>query len=201
MNPLGRSKIIRKWDKNGGVLIMGYKLFLKLIVKNRKKSSPLSSSDLIICDEGHQLKNPTTKLYKFINGLSTKRLTGTPVQNNQMEYFHMVNLVSPGVAGNAKMFKGIFEEPIIAGRNPNTSDITKFLMRKRVYVLNRLLENCVKTADHTVCNEFLKPKREFNVYLQLTGFQVTLYKVFININSIRFNDSMSLKYNIKSGTF
>lgn len=44
-----------------------------------------SKIDLIVCDEGHRLKNDQIKLNQAVKSLNTTRrivLTGTPVQND-----------------------------------------------------------------------------------------------------------------------
>jgi SNF2 family DNA or RNA helicase len=52
--------------------------------------------DLVVADEAHKLKNSNSKLYKALNRVATRRriaLTGSPLQNNLIEYFAMVNFV------------------------------------------------------------------------------------------------------------
>lgn len=77
---------------------MGYDMFRNLTsesgkLKKRERESIQASlidpgPDLVVCDEGHLLKNSKTSLSKSVNRIRTLRrivLTGTPLQNNLNE--------------------------------------------------------------------------------------------------------------------
>ena len=78
--------------------MIGYDMFRNL-ANDKKKFKPRTKAilqkalltpgpDLIICDEGHCLKNEKTAISIAINKVETKRrivLTGTPLQNNLKE--------------------------------------------------------------------------------------------------------------------
>lgn len=52
------------------------------------KINCVTGADLVVCDEGHMLKNESTILSKAMSRIRTLRrivLTGTPMQNNLKE--------------------------------------------------------------------------------------------------------------------
>ena len=80
------------------------------------------SFDIIVCDEGHKLKNTNAKISEAIKSLPCKRkliLSGTPIQNDLEELYNMTDLVNPGLLGSLSKFKVIF---------------MIFLMIERIYV-------------------------------------------------------------------
>lgn len=61
---------------------------------------------LVLCDEGHRLKNSENQTYQALMGLQAKRrvlLSGTPIQNDLTEYFSLVHFVNQGLLGTAQV--------------------------------------------------------------------------------------------------
>lgn len=79
------------------VLIISYETF-------RIYANILNASEvgLLLCDEGHRLKNCENLTYNALMGLQTKRrvlLSGTPIQNDLTEYYSLIHFVNPGMLG------------------------------------------------------------------------------------------------------
>jgi transcriptional regulator ATRX len=93
--------------------LLGYTMFRQLVEPKKadinekfKQFLVKPGANLIVCDEGHMLKNEGTKLSNCINQVETKRrivLTGTPLQNNLNEYHSMVSFVKPNLLGNTNL--------------------------------------------------------------------------------------------------
>lgn len=90
---------VQKWKTDGGALIVGEALFQKMCDDIVEMSQP----DILVLDEAHtMLKSTATLLFKKLQRIRTKRkvlLTGTPLQNNVTEYYHMVEFIRPGALG------------------------------------------------------------------------------------------------------
>lgn len=95
--------MLQKWHKKGGVLIISYEMFRNLsnfsVKKNIKNCDNEYAdefryllvnpgADLVICDEGHLIRNEKSKINLSLQQIKTGRriiLTGTPLQNNLLE--------------------------------------------------------------------------------------------------------------------
>lgn len=64
--------------------------------------------DLLIVDEGHKAKNVNTRIRKGLKDLYVKRqkviLTGTPVQNNLIEFYSLMDIIEDGILGTQSEF-------------------------------------------------------------------------------------------------
>ena len=77
------------------------------------------SWDVMVLDEAHKAKNTKTKLRKALKEFKVRGskilLSGTPVQNNLLEFYSLVDLVQDNLFGTLSDFKTRFEQPISKG--------------------------------------------------------------------------------------
>ncbi|CAI2352036.1 unnamed protein product [Caenorhabditis sp. 36 PRJEB53466] len=69
--------------------------------------------DVIVCDEGHKLKNVDGKLRKALDSLEIPRrliLTGTPMQNDFDEFYSLLDFVRPNQFGTLAQFRKMCSE-------------------------------------------------------------------------------------------
>ena len=189
----GRADKLESWYEDGGVLLIGYNMFRNLTSTANKKFEPkmretfakclLGGPDLVICDEGHLLKNEKSAINAAVNRIKTPRrivLTGTPLQNNLNEYYEMVNFVQPNLLGTRKEFLDKFVNPITNGQHSDSTKEDILLMKKRSLVLNNLLKGCMQRLDVNILVPYLKPKHEYVLTIQLGKLQKALYKHYLD---------------------
>ena len=137
---------------------------------------------LVVCDEGHRIKNSTANIAKTLQRIETKRrivLTGYPLQNNLIEYWCMVDFVRPSYLGNKAEFSNMFERPIMNGQCIDSTRDDVKLMRYRAHVLHSLLEGFVQRRGHDVFICSLPKKYEFIIQIKLSPVQKELYLTFM----------------------
>lgn len=208
-----RAKVIQEWQSTGGVLLIGYELYRQLSLKKpnkakRKRGQPFKDTvdveeedknkglldemhtalvnpgpDLVICDEGHRIKNSHASISMALKQMRTKRrivLTGYPLQNNLLEYWCMVDFVRPNYLGTKSEFCNMFERPIQNGQCIDSTPQDIRLMRYRAHVLHALLEGFVQRRSHSVLQTSLPRKEEYILLVRMTPHQRKLYDTFMN---------------------
>ncbi|PRD26381.1 UNVERIFIED_CONTAM: Transcriptional regulator ATRX-like protein [Trichonephila clavipes] len=123
--------------------------------------------DIVICDEGHILKNVNSAISKACALIASERrivLTGTPLQNNLLEYHCMLSFVKPHLLGTPKEFRNRFVNPIMNGQYDDSNEYDVKRMKKRIHILHKLLGGCVQPFLPLSCVQiyyFLGPLFQF----------------------------------------
>ena len=139
-----RLATLTEWQAAGGVCIIGFEAFLTLTTRaaTARAASPLLQSpgaDLVVLDEGHRIKNVKSKQHEALSACATARrliLSGTPLQNNLLEYHAMLSFVRPGLLGTEKEFRNRFVNPIMNAMTSDASMADQRLSRMRMAVLH-----------------------------------------------------------------
>ncbi|NWY42136.1 RAD54 protein, partial [Sylvia atricapilla] len=137
---------------------------------------------LVICDEGHRLKNSENQTYQALNSLNTPRrvlISGTPIQNDLLEYFSLVHFVNSGILGTAQEFKRHFEMPILKGRDADASEAERHKGEERLKELISIVNRCLIRRTSDILSKYLPVKIEQVVCCRLTPLQTELYKNFL----------------------
>uniref|UniRef100_A0A8C6Y4H7 Chromodomain-helicase-DNA-binding protein 4 n=1 Tax=Naja naja TaxID=35670 RepID=A0A8C6Y4H7_NAJNA len=124
----------------------------------------------LVVDEAHRLKNNQSKFFRVLNGYSLQHkllLTGTPLQNNLEELFHLLNFLTPERFHN---LEGFLEE---------FADIAKEDQIKKLHdmlgphMLRRLKADVFKN---------MPSKTELIVRVELSPMQKKYYKYILTRN-------------------
>ncbi|XP_057204800.1 transcriptional regulator ATRX isoform X2 [Triplophysa rosa] len=190
--PQERAYALQRWQEDGGVIIIGYEMYRNLTQGRNIKSKKLKEifqktlvdpgPDFVICDEGHVLKNEASAVSKAMNSIRTRRrvvLTGTPLQNNLIEYHCMVTFIKENLLGSVKEFRNRFINPIQNGQCADSTFTDVRVMKKRAHILYEMLAGCVQRRDYTALTKFLPPKHEYVLAVRMTPIQCKLYRYYL----------------------
>ena len=180
---------LRQWAIASGrsvtrpVIIVSYET-LRLYC-DELKNHPIG---LLLCDEGHRLKNSDSLTFTALNGLNVQKrviLSGTPIQNDLSEYFSLLNFANPGYLGTQAEFRKKYEIPILRGRDADGTDADR---QKGDECLRELLGSVNKfiiRRTNDILSKYLPVKYEHVVFCNLSSFQKDLYNHFIQSPEIK----------------
>uniref|UniRef100_T1IRD9 Helicase C-terminal domain-containing protein n=1 Tax=Strigamia maritima TaxID=126957 RepID=T1IRD9_STRMM len=163
----------------------------KDLVEAIQKALVRPGPDLVVCDEGHRIKNCHATTSQALKNIRTKRrvvLTGYPLQNNLIEYWCMVDFVRPNYLGTRAEFSNMFERPIQNGQCVDSTPQDMRLMRFRAHVLHSLVEGFVQRRGHSVLQATLPRKEEHVLLVRMTPIQRQLYRTFMS--ELRFRNGV-----------
>ncbi|OQR71271.1 DNA repair and recombination protein RAD54-like [Tropilaelaps mercedesae] len=159
------------------ILILSYETL-------RAHLGPLKDSndvELVVCDEGHRLKNADNQTYRALSELKTPRrllLSGTPIQNDLLEYFSLVHFVNNGILGTAAEFRKKFENPILRSRDAYSTETEQATGRSKLDELVAIVNRCLIRRTNALLAQYLPTKHEIIVCCRLTETQRQAYKRF-----------------------
>ena len=181
------------------VLIIGYE---KLLSVSEELYESKDNIDLLICDEGHRLKNGSSKVLNTLKNLEIRNkvlLSGTPIQNDLNEFYTIIDFINPGILGSFNLFKKHFITPITKARDTNnrfnanvlekgeerSDEMIKITKRFTIRRTNALLAKYLPPRNDIVL--FCKPTRT-----QIEAFKDTLQLSNIDMINITFNSTLGL---------
>ena len=180
---------LRQWSIASGravvrpVLIVSYET-LRLNVEELK-NTPIG---LLLCDEGHRLKNGESQTFTALNSLNVDRrviLSGTPIQNDLSEYFSLLNFANPNLLGTRNDFRKKYELPILKGRDAAGTDIDRKKGDECLAELLTLVNKFIIRRTNDILSKYLPVKYEHVVFCNLAPFQMDLYNYFIQSPDIK----------------
>lgn len=141
-----------------------------------------AACELVICDEGHRIKNEKTLTAESLSGLTCIRrvlLTGTPLQNSLGEFYACVNFVNPGILGTPYAFNTVYAEPILRGQDSEADDDTKALAWARSEELSHITTKFVLRRTGELLESLLPPRYEYLIFCKISPLQSSLYQALL----------------------
>jgi SNF2 family DNA or RNA helicase len=128
------------------------------------------------------LKNNERKAYKAFMKIETPRricLTGTPFQNNLLEYYHMISFVRPGLLGNSeKKFQKEYMDPIQSSMASDAAEDKKTVADDRLTRFVDTLEPFIHRRDASLLRNDLPSLQQVCLHVIPTKIQRALYGAF-----------------------
>lgn len=144
--------------------------------------------DMLVCDEGHRLKNESTKVVAALRELNIPRrviITGTPVQNDLREFYSLVEFVNPGIFGNYEEFHLHFEIPLQQSQSPEASTDVRNLAAERTRELIQISETFMLRRLQNVNGQYLPRKYEYICFVQPSELQQFLLQKALHLYTQR----------------
>ncbi|PWY99737.1 putative ISW2-ATPase component of a two subunit chromatin remodeling complex [Testicularia cyperi] len=148
--------------QNFDVLITTYEMCLR-----EKSALKKLSWEYIVIDEAHRIKNVDSMLSQIVRAFNSRSrllITGTPLQNNLMELWSLLNFLLPDVFSNSEDFESWFKGKGEENQDQVVQQLHKVL---RPFLLRRVKADVEKS---------LLPKKEINLFVGLTEMQRKWYK-------------------------
>jgi len=143
---------------------------------------------LLLCDEGHRLKNCENQTYSALMGIKCVRrvlLSGTPIQNDLLEYFSLIHFVNEGLLGTSAEFRKKFENPILRGRDADATDDAFKRGQESMAGMAEIVNKSIIRRTQALLSKYLPVKVEQVICCRLTPLQIAIYESFCSSDTVR----------------
>ncbi|KAI5304561.1 hypothetical protein KEM56_006343 [Ascosphaera pollenicola] len=170
------------------------------IIKDRNVLSKIKWLHMIV-DEGHRMKNASSKLSSTLTQFYTTRyrliLTGTPLQNNLPELWALLNFVLPNIFKSVKSFDEWFNTPFANTGGQDRMELTEeeqLLVIRRLHKVLRpfLLRRLKKDVERD-----LPDKQERVIKCRFSALQAKINKQLANNNRLVVGDGKGGKTGLR----
>lgn len=164
-------------NKNSILYVLSYSTFLS---KNSECvdcefkediNSERMKYDCVFLDEGHKIKNKDTKIAKVCKNITSKVnfiVSGTPIQNNLLELWSVMDFVAKNVLGMADDFERDFIAPIV---NKTNSELSYQISNDLKMIVEPFL---LRRTKNDIVHD-LPSKTDKVLFCSLTNEQTQLY--------------------------
>ncbi|CEG74772.1 Putative SNF2 family N-terminal domain protein [Rhizopus microsporus] len=179
---------VKRWGAAQGQIINPILIISYESLRTYSKYLRKSPIGILLCDEGHRLKNGESLLFQELNSLPVSRrviLSGTPIQNDLSEYYSLLDFANPGLLGTPNEFRRNYENPILRGRDADASEKERQLSDEKVAEFWKIVSKFTIRRTNDILTKYLPTKYEHVVFCKLAPLQEALYNVFLTSPEIK----------------
>jgi len=133
--------------------------------------------DLVVIDEGHRLRNLKSKqhiaLKEFVWEKAKGRiiLTATPLQNNLLELYGLIQFIDPKLLGSEYSFRENFMADAQGRVLKNKEELRSRINTLSIRTLRRQVQEYVRfTKRHSILQDFIPYPEEWELYQKVSGY-------------------------------
>ncbi|WAH95526.1 DEAD/DEAH box helicase [Arthrobacter sp. MMS18-M83] len=150
----------------------------------------------LMLDEAQFVKNHQSKAYQCARKLPASfklAITGTPLENNLMEFWALTSIVAPGLFSSPRRFAEYYQKPV--EKNGDKAQLAKLRRRVRPLMMRRTKEQVIKDLppkQEQVLEVVLNPRHQKVYQTHLQRERQKILGLIDDVNKNRFTIFQSL---------
>lgn len=150
----------------------------------------------LMLDEAQFVKNHQSKAYQCARKLPASfklAITGTPLENNLMEFWALTSIVAPGLFSSPRRFAEYYQKPV--EKNGDKAQLAKLRRRVRPLMMRRTKEQVIKDLppkQEQVLDVVLNPRHQKVYQTHLQRERQKILGLIDDVNKNRFTIFQSL---------